>query len=95
MLWYLHLAEAGIVVTAYADRPRGTMVTGPDGSGEFTRVTLRPEVTIRVGSDPPLAERLHQRVPQLCFIARSVNFPVEHEPRIRTEAAPEVKGTRG
>ena len=43
--WLDLAAEAGIVVTAYADRPRGTMRTGPDGSGHFTRVTLRPDVT--------------------------------------------------
>lgn len=96
MLWYLHLAaEAGLVVTAYTDRPRGTMVTGSDGSGRSTRVILRPDVTIRADSDSRLAERLHQRVPQLCFIARSVSFPVDHEPRIRTESAPEVAGTDG
>ena len=84
MLWYLHLAaDAGVVVTAYTDRPRGTMLTGPDGSGHFTGVTLRPEVTIAPGSDLERATGLHALVPDKCFIARSVNFPVTHEPRMR------------
>jgi organic hydroperoxide reductase OsmC/OhrA len=28
----------------------------------------------------PAAEPLHDRAHELCFIARSVNFPVRHEP---------------
>ncbi|HJU25678.1 MAG TPA: OsmC family protein, partial [Rhodanobacteraceae bacterium] len=84
-LWYLHLcAEAGVVVTAYEDRAEGTMQEQPDGGGAFTRVTLRPRVTIRAG-DAHLARELHHRAHALCFIARSVNFPVECEPEIETE----------
>jgi organic hydroperoxide reductase OsmC/OhrA len=30
------------------------------------------------------AEALHAEAPQLCFIARSVNFPVHHEPTVTT-----------
>lgn len=57
MLWYLALcAKAGIVVTAYRDRPDGTMSENAEGSGVFTDVTLRPHVTItdgeRVGRPP-------------------------------------------
>jgi len=86
-LWYLHLcAEAGVVVTAYEDHAEGTMIENADGSGEFTRVVLHPCVTIRAGSDPRRARELHHRAHALCFIARSVNFPVECEPLIETEA---------
>ena len=84
MLWYLGLAaEAGIVVTAYLDEPTGTMVEEPSGSGQFTEVVLRPRVTVRPGSDLALAEALHGRVGDFCFIARSVSFPVRHEATIR------------
>jgi organic hydroperoxide reductase OsmC/OhrA len=41
---------------------------------------LRPRVTIAAGADAELAQRLHDGVDELCFIARSVNFPVRHEP---------------
>lgn len=45
MLWFLHLAaDAGVVVTAYADAAEGMMATAPDGGGRFERVTLRPAV---------------------------------------------------
>ncbi len=83
MLWYLHLcAEAGVIVTAYGDRAEGTMVLEPDGGGQFTDVTLRPRVTLGPGSDRALALRLHGDAHAKCFIARSMAFPVSHEPVI-------------
>ena len=61
MLWYLHLCSAaGVVVTAYEDSADGVMQTHPPGGeGEFTRVTLRPRVTITPESDAETAARLH------------------------------------
>ncbi|MCY0386276.1 OsmC family protein [Robbsia sp. Bb-Pol-6] len=79
-LWYLHLcAEAGIVVLAYVDHAIGTMVEGPQ-SGAFAGITLRPQVTLRVGDDRDLAERLHHVAHEKCYIANSVNFPIVCEP---------------
>src|SRR5581483_3047159 len=47
MLWVLHLcADAGIVITEYVDEAEGEMAEHADGSGEFTRVTLRPRMKI-------------------------------------------------
>ncbi|HEX2535040.1 MAG TPA: OsmC family protein [Chitinophagaceae bacterium] len=81
MLWYLHLcAVAGVVVTAYEDRATGTMTETADGGGEFTEVTLHPRVTVRDASMIDEANALHHKANALCFIARSVNFPVKHEP---------------
>lgn len=78
-LWYLGLcAEAGITVEAYEDEAEGTMVEVPSGAGQFTSVILRPRVTLRAGSDKSRAEALHARAHSMCFIARSVNFPVKH-----------------
>ena len=83
-LWYLHLcADAGVIVTAYIDRAEGTMVEDADGSGRFTRVVLRPLVTVAPGTDVERARALHDRAHAVCYIARSVDFPVEHEPEIR------------
>ena len=86
MLWYLHLCSAaGVVVTAYEDSADGVMQTHPPGGeGEFTRVTLRPRVTITPESDAETAARLHAEANANCFVARSVNFPVHHEPEILT-----------
>lgn len=98
MLSYLHVAvSAGIVVTGYDDDALGTLRLNRDGSGEFTAVILRPRVSI-AGSgrseDRPrdnaaaaeLARSLHAAAAQKCFIARSVNFPVRHEPVISIDA---------
>ncbi len=81
MLWMLHLcAEAGIIVTAYEDDAVGTMVEHPDGSGEFTSVTLMPRLTITDASRIAETNALHAHAHALCFIARSVNFDVRCEP---------------
>ena len=81
MLWYLGLcANGGVVVTRYVDRAEGMMMEGADGSGRFTRVVLRPDVTLAAGSDVARAEALHHEAHAKCFIANSVNFPVEHAP---------------
>ena len=83
MLWYLHLcSDANIVVTAYVDQPEGLKEELPDGSGNFQRVILRPKVTIAPGSDLAKARELHAAAHAKCFIARSMNFPVEHEPDV-------------
>jgi organic hydroperoxide reductase OsmC/OhrA len=87
MLWYLNLAAAaGVVVTAYEDHAHGVMVEDAGGAGQFESVTLRPRVTITVDSDEETARRLHGDGPSVCFIARSVNFLVRHEPVIVAEA---------
>jgi organic hydroperoxide reductase OsmC/OhrA len=82
-LWYLHLcADAGVVVTAYEDRPEGVMIEEAGGEGQFERVVLRPRVTLAPGGDAALAERLHSAAHAKCAIARSMAFPVTHEPTI-------------
>jgi organic hydroperoxide reductase OsmC/OhrA len=79
MLWYLHLcANAGIVIESYEDRAEGTMQETSQGGGRFVIVKLRPHV--RVIGSVEQAEALHQRAHELCFIANSVNFPIQHEP---------------
>lgn len=81
MLWFLHLcAEAGIVVTEYTDEAEGTMKLNADGSGAFTAVVLHPRVEYVQAPPREQVEQLHRRAHELCFIARSVNFPVRCEP---------------
>ena len=81
-LWYMGLcAAAGIVVLAYEDVAEGIMVEEEAGrAGQFVQVMLRPRVTLAPGSDRQKAELLHQTAHAKCFIARSMNFPVMHEP---------------
>lgn len=82
MLWFLsRCAKHGVIVTAYEDDAIGTMVEHRDGGGEFTNVTLCPRITLASEADPTLLARLHDESHHLCFIARSVNFPVEINPK--------------
>ncbi|WP_077487718.1 OsmC family protein [Sinomonas mesophila] len=81
MLSFLHVAvNHGVVVVSYEDRAEGTMRLNWDGSGEFIDVLLHPRVGLADESQRGLANRLHEEAHGLCFIARSVNFPVRHAP---------------
>ena len=83
LLWYLHLcAEAGVVVTGYSDDAGGTMEEEPDGGGRFAEVLLRPHVEISDHATAHTAQTLHAEAHSKCFIARSVNFAVRHEPTV-------------
>ena len=63
-------------------RAEGVLEVGRDGAGRFKSVVLRPTVTVAAGSDVSRARTLHQPAHEKCFIANSVNFPVECEPEI-------------
>jgi organic hydroperoxide reductase OsmC/OhrA len=85
MLWYLHLCAANrVVVTGYADHAHGVMaMDASGGGGQITEVTLRPEVTVAEASMVAKARSLHDDVNAVCFIARSVNFPITHVPVVQ------------
>ncbi len=86
MLWFLHLASsAGIVITAYVDEPLGYGETLQNGAGRFLRVILRPRIGVKRGADLERARALHDEVHHYCFIARSVNFPIEIDARYSEE----------
>lgn len=82
MLSYLALAaNAKITVLSYVDNADGSMQK--DGmSAKFAEVTLRPQVFISEDSDPEKALALHDKAHHICFIAKSVNFPVHVAPEI-------------
>jgi organic hydroperoxide reductase OsmC/OhrA len=83
MLWYLHLCAVNrVTVVDYQDAASGIMDEADDGSGGFVRVVLKPVVKITAESDPAQARALHTKAHHFCFIARSVNFPVDVEPEI-------------
>lgn len=86
MLWYLHLcAEAGIIVTDYVDNAAGIMAETQNGSGKFTEITLHPIVTIKEIVMKEKANDLHKKANEMCFIANSLNFPVQHKSIIKCE----------
>jgi organic hydroperoxide reductase OsmC/OhrA len=82
MLWYLHLAhEAGVVVLGYEDDPVGHGESEASGAGRFVSAELRPRITVAAGTDLARAEAVHHEIGKVCFIARSVAFPVSHKAR--------------
>ena len=82
MLWYLHLcAEAGVVAVDYRDQAEIVLKLDAKGEGKVGSAVLRPRVTIAEG-DPEVARALHKDAHAKCFVANSVNFPVECEPEI-------------
>ena len=55
MLWFLSLAaKAKLVVVTYIDRATGEMAETASGSGQFTQVTLHPEIVFAAGTTPAL-----------------------------------------
>ena len=87
-LWYLHFcAVNGIVVTAYTDHAEAVMDEGGAATpGRFVRAVLRPQVEIAAGVSVEAALALHQEAHHACFIANSLNFPVDCEAEIRYAA---------
>lgn len=84
MMSYLHVCVVnGVVVLSYTDQATGTMETVGDG-GRMVEVMLRPQVIVASTEMIPRAQELHHRAHELCFIANSVNFPVNCEPTTRT-----------
>ena len=84
MLWYVHVcAEAKVIVVDYVDNATGVMTETLNGSGHFTEVTLNPVVSVTDISMIEKATELHKKANELCFIANSVNFPVQHNATIK------------
>lgn len=83
MLSFLHVAAVNrVIVLAYTDEATGIMEQTGDGGGHFVSVTLHPRVVVAEAGMVDLAASLHAEASRKCFIASSVNFPVEHEPEI-------------
>lgn len=86
MLWYLHLCSVNnIVVIDYSDKAVGMMVENKDGSGQFELVTLNPEIIVEEKSMIELAKSLHKQANELCFIANSCNFKIDHKVEIKVK----------
>lgn len=95
MLSYLHVAVTrGFTVLAYEDHATASLSLNRDGSGELTEATLHPVVTIAEADRTADAEAAHAEANALCFIARSVAFPVHHEAVVRVRV-PDSVGTLG
>ncbi|WP_119698205.1 OsmC family protein [Microbacterium halotolerans] len=74
----------GVVVTGYTDSATGQIELTGDG-GRFTRVTLRPSVTVADEGMIEAATEAHAEAHAWCFIAGSVSFPVEYAPTVEAD----------
>ncbi len=82
-LWYLHLCALNkVVVVSYIDNATGTMIEKENGSGSFSEVILNPIVTVAAENMVEKAYELHHEANKMCFIAKSCNFPIRHNPQI-------------
>ena len=78
MLWFLHLAaKARIDVVAYEDQCEAEMP-----GDRFTRVVLRPEITIEGDASDERVLKLCEQAHRHCNVAKSLSCPVELEPRL-------------
>ena len=81
MMSYLYVCEqSGIEVLSYSDEAEATLEVLANGSGRFVNVKLYPKVIIANKEKIAEALLLHQKANELCFIANSCNFPIEHFP---------------
>lgn len=81
MMSYLYVCEQnGIEVVSYSDESEAILEVFDDGSGRITKINLCPKVTIKNKDKKVLALSLHKMANQLCFIANSCNFSIEHFP---------------
>ncbi|MDR2270732.1 MAG: OsmC family protein [Sphingobacterium sp.] len=79
MMSYLYVcSKNNIEVISYIDYAEALLETKADGSGRFIQVDLHPEVVIVDPNKIARAISLHQEANQLCFIANSCNFPIQH-----------------
>jgi len=79
MMSYLYVcSQNGIEVLEYSDNAEATLEVAADGSGRFVEVRLNPKVKISNSDKIELANDLHTKANQLCFIANSCNFPILH-----------------
>lgn len=91
MLWALHMAARhGVVIVGYTDRATGTMRVSSAGAGQFTEVTLHPQLTVRGAVSEETVAAIHRDAHAHCFIARSVNFPVRVAPLATEVVVPEA-----
>jgi organic hydroperoxide reductase OsmC/OhrA len=84
MLTYLSLAaKKRVAVLAYEDRATCELGKDPaSGKMKILSAQLRPRVTVARGTNFEEARAMHARAHEYCFVANSVNFPVENTPEI-------------
>ncbi len=79
MLTFLAICARGkIIVNSYHDQAVAHLDKNADGKLAVVKITLKPEISFE-GTAPDAAKlkALHEKAHANCFIANSLNFPVE------------------
>jgi organic hydroperoxide reductase OsmC/OhrA len=74
----------GLEFTGYEDCADGEMEV-VEGTLRFTKVVLRPRVTVKAEDERAQASEIMQKACANCAIGNSVNFPVTCEPQVAVE----------
>jgi organic hydroperoxide reductase OsmC/OhrA len=72
---------AKLDVISYKSEAEGELIKEPKLGYRFIRIRIRPTLEVAVGHESR-AEQILEKAHQLCLIARSLNCPVEIEPRV-------------
>lgn len=81
MSFFYVCRKKGFVIEEYTDKPIGVLELNNDGSGQFKKVTLCPEIVFTKNIDKQQLMDLHKEAGNLCFIANSCSFPIEYSPQ--------------
>lgn len=80
---YMYVCQKeDIAIIDYKDKVSGFLELKNDGSGAFTKIILRPQVTLKDFNDYDAALQLHENAAKLCFIANSCSFSIIYEPTV-------------
>lgn len=83
MMSYLYCCNRSkIEILNYMDHAEAILKVNQDGSGKIIKVILSPTVYILDENKVKEALELHSKANQLCFIANSCNFKIEHHPLV-------------
>ena len=81
MLTFLAIAAKNrLKVLSYIDRCEGTVEENEEGRMAITHAVLRPRVVFDSEVDYDQLKRLHDAAHRNCFVANSLNTPVDIEP---------------
>lgn len=83
MTTFLAMAErGGLGFTAYTGDAEGTLEL-VDGRFRFTKIVLRPRLTLKPGEDPAKAKQILEKAEANCLISNSMACAITLEPTIQ------------
>lgn len=82
MSFFYLCSKEQIILKSYEDNPVGQLQVNANGSGQFSEVLLQPTIIIGAVDQKEMIKDLFSKAHDYCFIARSCNFSIKHQPKI-------------